>query len=225
MLAQRQIMVYSTRDDFQKIFVAKHWAGAMTEVSHDYLLWADANLGALKTDASISRVLSYELRPDGKGKYIAKVKMAFNHKGVFDWRTSRYRDYARVYVPIGSKLIKTTGAMKTDRSTEAGRVDQGVENGRQWFGAFISIEPGNTGELSFEYYVAPQIAQILKNNSYRLLVQKQLGTNNTGLTLSLIFDKNLAEAVPGEDTKKHGDNRYEYTGTLKLDSNFEIRTQ
>ena len=218
-------MVYSPKQKFQDVFEAKNWAGQMSSADRDYLLWVDANLGALKTDVSVDRTLSYEFTPDNRGGYTVKAKMTFVHKGVFDWRTTRYRDYARLYVPEGSRLIKASGSMKTDQSREPGKIDQGIENGRQWFGAFISIEPGKTGELSFEFQLAPSVAHLIRNNQYKLLVQKQLGTNNTRLTLSLNFDKKLASASPGEDQKKHGDSRYEYSGILKKDLNVEIRTQ
>ncbi len=225
MLAEKQMMLYSPNNDFQQIFESKNWAGEMSGVSYDYLLWVDANLGALKTDVAIERELTYELYQTSDGEYVAKAKMTFNHRGKFDWRTTRYRDYARVYVPIGSKLIKTSGSMKTDKSSESGVIDQGVENGRQWYGTFISIEPGHTGELSFEFYVSPEVVKRLKANDYRLLVQKQLGTNNVKLTLKLNFANSLAFASPGEPAGRHGDNKYETSISLKKDIEVEVRTK
>ncbi|MDD2758391.1 MAG: DUF4012 domain-containing protein [Patescibacteria group bacterium] len=225
MLKDKQMIMYSENKDYQSVFAAKHWDGTMSNENFDYLLWADANLGALKTDVAIDRTLSYEIKPAADGKYIAKVKMTFVHHGKFDWRTTRYRDYARVFVPAGSQLIRATGSMKEDWSKEPGPIDQGIENGRRWFGAFISIEPGKTGELSFEYYVAPEVLERLKANDYRLLVQKQLGTNNVRLTLGLNFAKQLAYAAPGESQHNHGDNRYDYSTTLLTDLDFEVRTK
>ncbi len=225
MLEQKQIMMYSPLVEYQDVFEAKNWAGKMTGINYDYLFWVDANLGALKTDVAIERSLNYELFTTTSGKYIARATMTFVHKGKFDWRTTRYRDYARVYVPVGSKLIKTSGSMKSDKTNEPRKTDQGIENGRQWFGTFISIEPGQTKSLSFEYYVSPEVSARLHANDYRLYVQKQLGTNNTKLTLGLNFDKKLAFATPGEKTEKHGDMRYDYATILLKDVEFEVRTK
>lgn len=225
MLAEKQMMLYSPNNNFQQIFESKNWAGEMSGVSYDYLLWVDANLGALKTDVAIDRELTYEMYQSSDGRYVAKAKMTFNHRGKFDWRTTRYRDYARVYVPVGSKLIRTSGSMKTDKSSVPGDIDQGIENGRQWFGTFISIEPGHTGELSFEYYVSPEVVKRLEANDYRLLTQKQLGTNNVKLTLKLNFTKGLAFASPGEPAGRHGDNKYETSLILKKDIEVEVRTK
>lgn len=225
MLEEKQMMLYSPNQEYQQIFEAKNWAGEMAGVSFDYLLWADANLGALKTDAAIERELTYELYQTQDGRYAARAKMTIKHKGKFDWRTTRYRDYARVYVPVGSKLIKASGAMKSDRSSSPGQIDQGIENGRQWFGAFVSVEPGRTGELSFEFYVAPEVVKRIEANDYRLLVQKQLGTNNVKLTLRLNFANKLAFATPGENSEFFGDNRYDMSAVLKKDIEVEVRTK
>lgn len=225
MLEQKQIMMYSPNQDYQHVFEAKNWAGEMSGVPYDYLMWVDANLGALKTDASINRELSYEIYKDNAGKYVGRAKMKLTHIGRFDWRTSRYRDYARVYVPAGSVFLRASGTMKTDKSTEPRPVDQGIENGKQWFGSFISVEPGKVGEISFEYYLAPEVVLRLEANDYRLYVQKQLGTNKVRLTLGLNFANKLAYASPGEESKKHGDNRFDFSTILQKDLEFEIRTK
>ncbi|MFA6547381.1 MAG: DUF4012 domain-containing protein [Candidatus Magasanikbacteria bacterium] len=190
LLKEKQVVFYAQNNDEQNILASKDWAGKMKTSSGDYLLWADANLGSLKTDAAITRELSYVIAPTGTDKFVATAKMKFIHKGKFDWRTSRYRDYARVFVPVGSKLIKAVGTMESEKSTKPGVVDQGIENGRQWFGGFIAVEPGHTSELSFQYYLPENIVSAIKNGQYNLLTQKQIGTNNIKLTLDLNFGKN-----------------------------------
>ncbi len=223
MLKEKQIAMYAQDNSEQEIFVKKDWAGKMLSNTGDYLLWADANLGALKTDVVITRQLDYSIVATGTDKFIATAKMKFTHKGKFDWRTSRYRDYARVFVPLGSKLIGVTGAMDMEKSTKPGSVDQGVENGRQWFGTFIAIEPGHTGELSFSYYLPENIVGQIKNGLYELTIQKQIGTNDTALTLGLDFGKKIVSANPGESPDKYGDSRYDVTTDLKEDKEFNVK--
>lgn len=225
MLEEKQIMLYSPHPEYQTVFEAKNWAGKMFGVNYDYLLWVDANLGALKTDAAIGRTLSYEISTTTDGKYIARAKMTYVHNGKFDWRTTRYRDYARVFVPIGGKLIKATSVANNALAVRAESVAEGIENGRQWFGAFISIEPGKTGEITFEYYLSPEAVKRIEANDYRLYVQKQLGTNNVKLTLNLLFANKLAFASPGENPVNYGDSRYNYSTVIKKDIEFEVRTK
>ena len=224
MLAEKQVAFYSKYPEEQSIIEAKQWAGALTSTGGDYLQWVDANLGALKTDAVIDRSLAYSLKQSGES-YTAEATMRFTHKGVFDNFTTRYRDYARIFVPLGSKLVGVTGAMETDRSTKPGKVDQGEENGRQWFGAFISIEPGKIGQLSFHYELPAQTVENIKKNNYKLLVQKQMGTIAPQLTLRLDFGKPLVGAKPGENSDKHGDQTYDYQTDLRVDREFSVTTK
>ncbi len=223
MVDQKQVMLYSTDEHLQNAFADTKWSGEMRASTGDYLLWVDANLGALKTDWILKRDLHYSIHPATSGQFIATAKMSYEHEGGFDWRTTRYRTYARVYVPAGAKLIKVIGARKTDRSTEPGTIDQGEENGRQWFGAFTAIEPGKKGELTFEYYLPNNIVDQIKNGSYSLLVQKQLGTVATKLNLNIDFGKMVTGAWPGEGADKHGDNVYIKNLDLITDNEFEVK--
>lgn len=222
MIQEKQLMLWSPDESLQALIQQKNWSGEMKSNTGDYLLWVDANLGALKTDVAITRELDYSIAPSGT-TYVATAKMKFVHNGVFDWRTTRYRDYARVYVPTGSSLIKTIGSMKKDRSTEIGVTDSGVENGRQWFGTFIAIEPGKTGELTFQYILPQFVADQIKAGEYSLLAQKQLGMVNAKLVLNLDFGKPVVSAAPGEDQAKWGDNKYNFTTDWQTDKVFSLK--
>lgn len=177
---EKQIMFYFSDDTLQKVIVERDWSGEMKNTDSDYLLWVDANLAALKTDHAIERSLRYVVRSQEDGRFLATVEMTYQHKGKFDWRTTRYRTYARVFVPLGSELASAEG------------FDQGEELGKKWFGAFISIEPGETKSLSFSYFLPATIGEQIKNNTYTLFVQKQLGALTYGLTLNLNSGKTIS---------------------------------
>lgn len=223
MIVEKQIMAYSDSDQISPLIRAKKMDGQMkTNWDGDYLLWVDANLGALKTDVAIKRKLFYTLTPDPNGDYIATVKMRFEHSGSFTWRVSRYRDYARVYMPLGTKFVSVEGSMDREKSSALGKVDQGVENDRQWFGTFIAIEPGQTKDLTWTFKVSPSIVEKINNRSYSLFVQKQLGSLDNGLTLRLDFDSNILLAYPEENNGPAGGKVYNFIGDLKEDRQFNI---
>ncbi|MBI4426936.1 MAG: DUF4012 domain-containing protein [Candidatus Magasanikbacteria bacterium] len=184
---EKQILVYSVNPDLQKSLDEKDWTGRVKNTSGDYLLWVDANLASLKTDHAIERNLDYKITPRADSRLVASVEMVYNHTGKFDWRTSRYRTYARVYAPLDSELISASGTMKWDRAPGPGEIDQGEELGKKWFGAFIAIEPGQTGRLSFSYLLPNTISEQIKNGSYTLFVQKQSGLPEMGLTINTKF--------------------------------------
>lgn len=223
MLAEKHILAYAQLPEAQAVLLAKNWAGAMRPTSGDYLLWADANLAALKTDKVMERELSYSFAPvtttkpgevgTSSGKYVGTVKMKYANRGSFTKFTTRYRTYARVFLPLGSRFISVSDNLKTD---------QGVENGRQWFGAFTEIEPGKTKELAWRFYLATPIVEQIKNNSYSLLAQKQSGTIAHALTLDLNFGKDIVSAVPSEAATDLGNQTYSLKTDLRLDREFEI---
>lgn len=221
MVVQKQIMFYSPGIDWQKVIEDNKWDGKVVNTSLDYLLWVDANLASLKTDYIMKRELKYSIRLEGN-RYVATVEMIYKHNGTFDWRTSRYRTYARVFVPTGSQLMATTGAMKWDRTSGVGPTDSGIELGKQWFGAFIAIEPGKQGSLKFEYYLPEEISQKIRDNQYDLYIQKQLGTIDHALTLDLNFGKNITKATPAEMMDDWGDNIYRVQTDLVIDRSFGV---
>jgi len=216
MATEKQVLVYVTDQDLQKEMENKKWAGKVVEVNGDYLMWVDANLAALKTDWIMQRNLHYSFSPDVSGRMLAKAEMEYIHKGKFDWRTTRYLTYARIYVPLGSELKLVEGV-------KVGEIaDEGEELGKKWFGIFTSIEPGKTKTLSFSYLLPEKISEQLRNNNYSLLIQKQAGTILPGLTLDLNFGKTIKTATPAEEQKEWGDVNYKYQSDLGEDREFVI---
>lgn len=219
---EKQIFIYSLDTDLQKELDKKDWTGRVKQVDGDYLLWVDANLAALKTDHAIERTLHYSFLRQEDGKILATAEMEYKHNGKFDWRTTRYRTYARVYVPIGSEFVTSTGSMAWDRTDKLGVIDQGEELGKKWFGTFIAIEPGKIGKLSFSYYLPPSVGDQIKNGLYTLFVQKQAGTIKSGLTLDLEFGNNIVTASPEEIKEDWGDAVYKHEDDLRMDRKFEV---
>lgn len=221
LIKEQHVQLYSRDAEEQHVFEARDIAGRIQTVSHDYVLWVDANLAALKTDHAIDRSLSYTVTPRDDGRLIATAAMTYQHTGTFDWRTSRYRTYARVFVPVGSTLLSTSGDMRTDRSTDRGRIDMGEAFDKQWFGTFISIEPGETGTLSFTY-VLPEWVHT-PEAAYRLLVEKQAGISTYGLTLDLEFGTRITSAQPAELPEEWYDSTYRYTDlSVRTDQLFTV---
>jgi hypothetical protein len=221
---EKQVLVYFKDPNIQKIMQAKNWTGEVKNTSGDYLLWVDANLAALKTDEVMERTLTYSMVAEPKtNSFVVSAKMKYVHNGVFDKFTSRYRTYARVYAPLNSKLISVKSYDNGGKMVEIVNVDQGQELGKQWFGAFYSIEPQKTGTLEFTYILSPEIVSLVKQGKYSLLSQKQAGIERAALTLNLNFGTTIQSAVPAEDKKEWGDSVY--TVNKKFDSDQQIEVK
>jgi len=222
MIKEKQIAAYSTETEIQKFLHNKEWSGEMQTGQADYLLWVDANLGALKTDVSINRNLQYKIYRDATGQWMGEAAMTFNHQGKFDWRTSQYMDYARLFVPKGSELLSVSGADEVDYPKNH-QADLGEELGYTWFGTFAKVYPGKNKTLTFKFKLAPTVVEKIQKGEYSLLVQKQLGTIVPKLTLDLDFGKKVVSAAPGEVTEYHGDSKYNFVTDLSADRAFEVK--
>ena len=129
----------------------------------------DANLAAFKSDAVMKKNISYQVI--GNNKLTATIKLDYKHEGGFNWRTTRYRSYTRIYAPLGSTLVNNGGL--DDFST----VDD-TTLGKTVFGFFWTIEPGAEKIASISYSLPDNIT----NSNYSLYFQKQSGSRLNNFT-------------------------------------------
>ncbi|MBT3817507.1 MAG: DUF4012 domain-containing protein [Candidatus Magasanikbacteria bacterium] len=224
MIEEKHILVYAVDLDISTLVKTHDWGGEMVKNDDDYFLWVDANLAALKTDHVLERSLDYQIKLS-EDAYIAEVDMTYTHDGIFDWRTTRYRSYARVYVPEGS-LLKETKMIDPAGNTQIidpNMVDSGIENGRQWFGVFIVIEPGTEEHLIFTYQVAPSVVKQMSSGIYNLYAQKQLGTKAHSLTIAHEFGTTIEAATPAEEKENWGNTQYTIDTDLRVDRTFSVQ--
>lgn len=219
------ILVSAKDATLAREIAVRDWGGALRPVTGDYVQYVDANLAALKTDQVMERSLRYSIVPAG-GSYEGRIAMTYRNKGSFTWKTTRYRTYARAYVPAGSQLIEVLGAMENDKikdpARRKGKADVTDELGRRAFGAFIAVEPGETRTLEFRFRLAPSVIADIRAGKYGLYVEKQPGTEANGLTLDLDIGKKLKDATPAEDRKDWGDSQYRMTTDLRTDRSFSL---
>ncbi|MBT3230896.1 DUF4012 domain-containing protein [Candidatus Uhrbacteria bacterium] len=213
MFIQKQIALYSFDAQTQVVFEDAAWSGTIDIDNHDdFLIVADANMGALKTDHAMEKEIAYSIIPNDDG-YLAQVDITYYHNGGFDWRTTRYQSYTSILAPIGSELIYTSGESASSYD----------ELGMSRFGSYISIEPGEIGTLSFTYQLPSSVASSINSGSYDLAVFKQIGSKQATLTLDLDFDKNLRAAQPSELEDQYGDQTYHVDAQLNRDLEFIVQ--
>lgn len=219
--SEKHILLYSKDASLMSLAETNGWAGKVESSPGDYLMWVDSNLGALKTDHAMERHMKYAIVPVGR-EYRGTAAMTYIHTGTFDWRTSRYLTYARVYVPRGSTLVSASVTGDRPLTVPLKDIDQGEELGKQWFGYFLSVEPGKTRTLQIAYTLSQPVGESVSAGRYQLAVQKQAGTEAHGLTLSLKFGNTITSAIPAEEPQRWGDDQYDLTTDLRLDRVFTV---
>ncbi|NBS41970.1 hypothetical protein EBS80_04935, partial [bacterium] len=210
----KQLVVASTDADTEKLIAAVGWGGIVGPREGDTQMLVDANLASLKTDPKVSRAVTYEIFQNTSGQYVGRTSVRYAHTGSFDWKTTRYRTYAQLYVPAGSELVRVTGAEGAAAAAE--------ELGLTAFGAFVVIEPGESKVLSFEYALADSVVRQIESGTYSLAFLKQVGAQDHELTLDLDFGKNVTSASVPEDANEWGDDAYRLHAKLSQDLEYTV---
>ena len=192
MVKEKHIVIFvkeGVSDELRSVAKRIGAGGEVYQGTGDSLMWVDANLAALKTDHIMERDLSYTVSPAEGGGFFAVASMEYRHPGTFDWRTSRYKTYARVFVPKGATLVEGWIEERgVKRNIEDVVIEQHEEIGKTSFGYFVVIEPGREKRLSFKYVISPDVVHnINTEKQYQLVTQKQIGLDGVGLTLHLDF--------------------------------------
>lgn len=180
-ISQKHLLFYFFEEKNQKAAESFNAAGRIKDFDYDYLHLNDSNFGGAKSDLFITRDVEQEIITSGD-KVSKKVTITYTnpHKGSnCDLEAGQlclngvYRDYVRLYVPKGSKLIRVVGSEVKENSFE--------DLGKTVFDAFFTMRPQSSSKLVFEYELPT-----LNLKPYRLLIQKQPGVNS--IKESITFD-------------------------------------
>ncbi len=224
-IEERHLLLFSTNPAINREIASQGADGVLLPYNHDYLAVVDANLSSLKTDEVMRKSIEYDLKQVGHD-LVSTVTLRYHNEGIYSWKWTRYRTYTRIFVPLDSTLIKSTGAMENDKIRDPkgrpGRVDQGNEGGKTFFGAFISIEPGEEKQLTFSYKLPPGLAEKIQTEPYQLLAQKQAGTLVTPLTLRFNFAKMIQHLEPTQIIKNIEPTKVTLETDLRVDREIKV---
>jgi len=212
-IQEKQLAFYSFDEETQAAFKDAGWtSGIELNNSDDYLMVVDANMHALKTDASIERSIDYRIVKEGDD-YIATTSIHYTHFGTYDLFTSDYKTYTRVYAPLGSEII----------SVNHGEVRVEDDLGMTSFGAYLEVKPGVIEDLVFSYKLPATVREAIDENIYQLTVFKQMGADNYALTLDLDFGKKVRAAEPAEEQEHFSDTKYNLNTNLAHDTSVTVQ--
>lgn len=216
-LRERHVLLYETDGALQKVVTSEGWDGAVRNVPGDFLMVVDANMAALKTDSVMERSIAYSVVPEGN-RLRAKVAVTYHHKGLFSWKTTRYRTYTRMYVPKGAELIRSNGFILSNQDHQPRKAQVTEELGKTVFGGYVIIEPGETKTVTLDYFLPDAIT----HSPYTLYVQKQAGTEAHPLLIQLKFGTTIKEWQPTGFTAERKGNMLSFPTDLRTDKQFKV---
>lgn len=159
----KDIIFYMHDPKVEKALSELGWTGEVKNTAGDYLYVNNANFAGGKSNLYVTSDVVLDI--DTK---TSKHKLTLNYKNPFaytQWLNNMNRNYVRVYVPQGSKLISSKGS-----DVKVATIEE--ELGKTVFEAFVQIRPQNSRQLTFEY----QLPKDITANPYPILIQKQPGT-------------------------------------------------
>lgn len=177
-IREKDILFYFFDEELQKAIETLNAGGRIREWEGDYLHINDSNFAGAKSNMFIKVNVSQEIEIGRDGEVTKTVVIDYKNPAPPSncnlevgelCLNGLYRDWVRVYVPQGSKLIEISGS-----EVEAIVYDElGKTVFEAFFGNKAPLRPLGKAQLRFKYKLPFTI-----DKEYRLLIQKQPGTHD-----------------------------------------------
>jgi hypothetical protein len=225
-LQERHLLVYVNDLQAQSIFQAMSWDGALRPSAGDFLMVVDSNVGFNKVNPNVEQTVDYMVTLKEPGVATAQLTLSYRHRiqhptpacvheprygdSYADLMERCYWDYVRVYLPEGSEILEVKGA--------DGPPEVFQESGHTVVGLFVLLETGEARQVQMLYQ--PRLPSL--DSGYALLVQKQLGTGELPLRVSVILPEGSqpTQVIPSSGAWVEG--RFVWQGRLEQDREFML---
>jgi hypothetical protein len=224
-LDEKHVLIYLHDQDAARLLAENNWDGRLRSADGDYLLVVDSNLGYNKVNPNVEEGIEYRISVGQDGSFQSQATVTYFNRSARETdqcvHASKYGDsydelmqgcywdYLRLYVPQGSRLVEAQGVDEP--------VEVSVEGDKRVFATFFVLAPGEEKQISFSYSLPPDI---LQEGRYSLLVQKQAGTLNHPLDVTLELPGEVARAEPVPLVEQ--DNVLKYQTHLLKDQTFTV---
>ncbi len=191
-LQEKHIILYFTNEQLENAINLLGWSGAQVPATdHDYLLVSDANLGN-KSNHSVIRSLTYDVDIQDSGAVSGTMTIGYDYSA----RTAAtdpgvnppyngpadYSTLVQVYVPSGTSLTDSADIPVTPTIVNN---DENTE-----FISRLFIPYDSSERFQYTYLTRPLIEDFGPYKRYRLLVQKQPGTDANALNIQIMLPAN-----------------------------------
>ena len=168
--------------DAQSGIEALNAAGRIRTFDGDYLHINEANFGGAKSNLFVTEAVAQDYAVASDQTITKKIIIDYkNTHAPSDCNLERgnlcinaiLRDWIRIYVPLGSKLVDSKGSEVKMTSYD--------ELGKTVFEGFLTVRPLGSAQFTISYTLPFKV----KDGSLPLLIQKQPGTGGNEYTLKV----------------------------------------
>ncbi len=172
----KHVMFYMHDSATEQALGELNWTGQIKQTSGDYLHINDSNFAGGKSNLYVEEKVTDEITTSNDNTVNHKLTIVYTNPQPFNsWLNGILRDYVRVYVPEGSKLISSSG------SQAAVTTQDDTDLQKTYFEAFVQVRPQNSITLTFEYTTPTNVS----GKHYPLLIQKQPGSKDQKYTVKI----------------------------------------
>lgn len=200
-LEEKQILISLHDEKAMRVFAKFNWDGRiMSNVNcraadarqmsnvkciADYLMVVESNLGVNKVNYFLKRSLYHEIE---LGEEIEE-KLTINYKNNSPsqvWPGGNYKNYLRVYTPLGSQLLE----VKIDGEVlDLVNVDISSASEKSVFGFLVEVPVGEEKEVRIRYKVPFKLEET--SYTYSFLFQKQSGIGKDPLSVLISYPPSI----------------------------------
>lgn len=214
LLGERHIQLYSTNAKAEADIQMLGWGGETKDTSFDYLRIVHTNINGYKTDGVVDRDYILKTRIGDDGSVTNIVTITKKHTGgstPYEWWNKVNVDYLRVYVPLGSTLVRATGltpesvpspvnydalqfkrddAVVASETTQSYNPEGGIytssEQGKTTLAGWMYVSPGEQGVVTLEYTLPFRLSRS-EAWRYSLFWQKQAGLGSVPIEYTVDY--------------------------------------
>lgn len=194
---QKHVLLYSKDPNVQSLIEKYGWAGRIKteDQNEDYLHVNDSNFAGAKANLYIKEKIIQDITVAADGTVTKKLTVQeINPVKTDGWLNGPYRDWVRMYVPLGSTLQSTSGGEVKTATTQN-------ELSHEMFENFVVAHPlGSTSSDIATWSTTYQLPFQITGHIYKLLVQKQPGTDGPMLTININGKQRVNEQLKTDQT-------------------------
>lgn len=170
----KHILAYSENERKNNLFKVLSIDGEVKQKEGNYLHINHSNLGGRKSNLFVQETVEINFKVGSIGTITQEVKITLaNNKNQDFWLNTKFLNWARVYVPEGSRLLG---------SSASGKVKSYSELGKQVFENYFYLDPGGSNSLYLEYQLPFKYD---KKKGFPLYLQKQAGVKSTKFVINV----------------------------------------
>jgi hypothetical protein len=200
-IAQKHILAYMDLPVEQQAMESFNMAGRIMTASDsasllkykdgdgwDYLHVNNSNMAGAKSNMFVSQKMTKDTTVNSDGTIT--TNLVIDYKNPYPGSDCNLehgqlclngilRNWVRVYVPVGSKLVDSKGSV-SPKDLKSKPMDTYDALGKTVFEGFLTVSPMGSAKLELTYTSPVKVSGL-----YKVLIQKQPGTDNVGLGLKL----------------------------------------